>query len=329
MVHRMSRRTAMFGAASLFAAAPFEALAQDGGRIPKIGILSGRITPIEHGFRLGMRDLGYIEGRNVEYVVRNAKGASDRLPEFAAELAALKVHAIFAMSSPSIAAARQATDTIPIVFTMLGDPVAKGWVQSYARPGGNLSGVVGLSQDLAEKRLELLKLAVPDAARMAVLMNPDNPIEEQGVRELTDAGRQLGVVVRVFEARNAAEIDPAFAAMAAWRTQGLLVLPDVMFAAEPQRGQIVRRAAQARLPALYVENDWITAGGLMSYAPNLSEMGRRCAALIDAILKGTKVAELPVELPSKFELYLNLKTANALGLAIPQTILIRADRVIE
>lgn len=276
-----------------------------------------------------MRELGYVEGRNVEFVARRAQGAIERLPGLAAELVALKVDVIFASSGPSTAAARQATGTIPIVFVMLGDPVTARWVRSYARPGGNLSGLAGLSRDLAEKKLELLKLVVPDAARVAVLVNPSNPIQERGVREVIAAAKQLAVQVQIFEARTTEEIEPTFAAMAPSSAQALMVLQDVMFAAEPQRGRILRLVAAARLPALYVENHWVTSGGLMSYAPSLSEMGRRAAAYVDMILKGAKTANLPVELPTKFELFLNLKTASALGITIPQSIMVRADKVIE
>jgi putative ABC transport system substrate-binding protein len=327
----MLRRSAVIWTlASLGAAAiPDLAFTQAGDRLPRIGVLSGRETPIDDGWRAGMRELGYREGQNVEFVTRRAGGAIERLPSFAAELVALKVDVIFAASGPATGAARQATSTIPIVFTMLGDPVAARWVKSYARPGGNMSGLAGLSPDLAEKRLELLKRVAPGAKRVAVLVNPSNPLPERGVRELIAAAKPLAVQIQVFEARNAEAVAPALSAIGASRSQALMVLQDVMLAAEPQRSRILQHTAAARLPALYVENDWVTSGGLMSYAPSLYAMGRRAAAYVDMVLKGAKPADLPVELPTKFELTVNLKTANALGLTIPQSILVIADKVIE
>lgn len=327
----MQRRAALRGGLAFLAVAPVlgSARAQSGERVPRIGVLIGRDTPIEEGWRRGMSEFGYIDGRNVAFEVRHAGGMMARLPDLAGELVARKVDVIFASSGPAADAARRKTATIPIVFVMLGDPVLVRWVKSYARPGGNMSGLAGLSQELAAKRLELLKAVVPDAARVAVLGNSANPIQERGVREVIQAARPLGVRIQVFDVARPEGIAPAFAAMKAGGAQALMVLQDVMLAAEPQRSLILSLAAEARLPALYVENDWVSSGGLMSYAPSLSEMGRRAAAYIDMILKGAKVADLPVELPSKFELTLNLKTATALGLAVPQSVLVSADKVIE
>jgi putative ABC transport system substrate-binding protein len=333
VLRRMTRLSAVLGMLVL-SAAPAALSggpvgAETGARAPRIGILIGRDTPIEEGWQRGMRELGYVDGKNVVFEIRHARGAIEKLPALAGELVERKVDLIFASSGPAAAAARRKTATIPIVFVMLGDPVAARWAKSYARPGGNMSGLAGLSPELAAKRLELLKTVVPQKKRVAVFVNPSNPVQERGVREIMQAARAIGVEVLVLEVRKPEEIPPAFAAMAAGDVQALMVLQDVMFAAEPQRSLILRSVAAARLPALYVEHDWVISGGLMSYAPSLSEMGHRAAAHVDMILKGARAADLPIELPTKFDLVLNLKTANALGLTIPQSILISADRVIE
>lgn len=326
----MRRRSVLTGALAFFAAAPLMGAARaQSERIPRIGVLIGGDSTIDEGWQHGMRELGYVDGRNIAFEVRRARGAIERLPALAGELVAAKVDVIFASSGPAAAAARRRTGTIPIIFVMLGDPVMAGWVRSYARPGGNMSGLAGISPELAAKRLELLRAVAPEKTRVAVLVNPSNPIQERGIREIVEAAKQLNTSVQVLEVRTADEIEPAFAAMAAARAQALMVLQDVMFATQPQRSVILRRVAEARLPALYVENHWVHSGGLMSYAPNLAEMGRRAAAYVDLVLKGAKPADLPVELPTKFELTVNLKTANALGLTIPQSVLVIADKVIE
>ncbi len=329
----MMRRSAIIGMLALVAApasgpwAP--AAAESGARMPRIGILIGRDTPIEEGWYRGMAEFGYVDGKNVVFEVRHARGAIERLPALAGELVERKADLIFASSGPAAAAAHRNTATIPIVFVMLGDPVAARWAKSYARPGGNMSGLAGLSPELAAKRLELLKAVVPQQRRVAVLVNPSNPVQERGVGEIMQAARAIGVEVAVLEVRKPEEITPAFAAIRSGSVQALMVLQDVMFAAEPQRTLILRHVSAARLPALYVEHDWVVSGGLMSYAPSLSDMGRRAAAYVDMIIKGAKAADLPIELPTKFDLVLNLRTANALGLAVPQAILVSANRVIE
>jgi putative ABC transport system substrate-binding protein len=316
---------ALLAAASVAATA----LAQPAERKPRIGVLIGRDTPANDGFRRGMSDLGYVEGGNIVVETRHAGGRMERLPELAAELVQLDVDLICALSGQSASAARRATSQVPIVFNMLGDPVAAGWVASYARPGGNLTGLVGLSPELAAKRLELLREVAPHAARIALLANPSNPIQERGESAAKAAAQRLGVEVQIFEAGRPDAIEGAFAKMTAARASALMVLQDIMFATQPQRGAILRLAAEARLPAVYVESDWVPAGGLMSYAPSLYDMGRRAATYVDKILKGAKPADLPVEQPTRFELVVNLKTAKALGIEIPRTILERADEVIE
>jgi putative ABC transport system substrate-binding protein len=327
----MISRRRVVGMVALLAVAPAAvgALAQPVERVPRVGVLIGRDTPANDGFRRGMSDLGYVEGGNVVFETRHAGGRMEGLPGLAAELVGLNVDVICALSGVSASAARQATSRIPIVFNMLGDPVAARWVASYARPGGNLTGMVGLSPELAGKRLELLKEFVPHAVRIALLANPSNPIEERGQSAATAAAGRLGVDLQVFEAARPEAIEQAFARMTAARADALMVLQDVMFATQPQRSTILRVAAEARLPAIYVESDWVPAGGLMSYAPSLYDMGRRAAEYVDKILKGAKPADLPVEQPTKFELVVNLKTAKALGITIPQSILLRADEVIE
>jgi putative ABC transport system substrate-binding protein len=327
----MSARRYVVGMMALLAIVPAAdgALAQSAERIPRVGVLIGRDTPANDGFRRGMSDLGYVEGGNVVFETRHAGGKMERLPGLAAELVGLNVDLICALSGVSASAARRATSHIPIVFNMLGDPVAAQWVTSYARPGGNITGLVGLSPELAGKRLEFLKEIAPNAKLIALLANSSNPIEERGQSAARAAAARLGVELQVFDAARPEAIEQAFARMTAARADALMILQDVMFATQPQRSTILRLAAEARLPAIYVESDWVPAGGLMSYAPSLYDMGRRAAEYVGRILKGAKPADLPVEQPTKFELVVNLKTAKALGLTIPQSILLRADEVIE
>jgi len=314
-------------------AAPLAAEAQQAAKIPRIGYLTGSLAASPHlpeAFRQGLRDLGYVEGRNVVIEYRDAGGNFERLPALAAELVALKVDVILAGGTPHALAAKHATRTIPIVFAGATGPVENGLVTSLARPGGNVTGLSNLAQELVGKRLEHLKQAVPGVSRVAVLWQPGafGDRTEKGLRKEAEvAARALGVRVQFVEARGPADFDRAFSEMTRARADAVAVLSGVMFNTERRR--LVDLAAKNRLPAVYATRDGVDAGGLMSYGPNNADLFRRAATYVDRILKGAKPGDLPVEQPTKFELVINLKTANALGLKIPESLLRRADHVVE
>jgi len=328
----MDRRAFLVGAAALLAA-PLAAEAQPAGKVPRIGYLSLNLATSPHlheAFRQGLRDLGYVEGRNVVIEYRDAEGKLERFPALAAELVALKVDVIVVTSTPAALAAKQATKTLPIVFAAAGDPVASGLVTSLARPGGNVTGLAVLAPELVGKCLELLTQAVPGVSRVAVLWYPGGHGERTEKNILTGAevaGRALGVRLQFVETRGPADFDGAFAEMTRARAGALTVLPSNMLINERRR--LVDLAAKNRLPAVYGSREFVDAGGLMAYGPSFADMFRRAATYMDRILKGAKPADLPVEQPTKFELVINLKTAKALGLTIPQSLLLRADQVIE
>ena len=308
--------------------APLAAPAQQPpGKAARIGFLGDVPSFLDEAFRQGLHELGYVEGQNIAIEHRAAEWKYERLPGLAAELVRLNVDVIVAASPPATEAAKQATRTIPIVFTVSGDPVAEGFVASLARPGGNLTGLATISPELVGKQLEMLKAVAPKVSRVAVLQNPDQPSHARSVRQAEDPARALGVQLQVLKARTPSEIEAAFAAMRSQRAGGVLVLRDAVFRA--QRAQIVALAAKTRLPAVYGLREEAEAGGLMAYGASVPQMFRRAATYVDKILKGAKPADLPVEQPTKFELVINLKTAKALGLKIPQTILLPADQVIE
>lgn len=303
---------------------------QSPGKAARIGYLTARSgpAPVDEAFRGGLRDLGYVEGQNLLIEYRYADFKPDRASALAAELVRLEVDIIVSTggSVPALAAKR-ATTTIPIVFDA-GNPVESGLVARLDRPGGNLTGVDNFSGELNVKRLELLKQAVPRASRVAVLVNPrTGPTTGARLKELEEAARALRVQLHVREARQSQEIDPAFTAMAAERPEALLVMNDPMFWV--QRRRIVDLAAKYRLPGIFQSREFAEAGGLLSYAPSFADIYRRLATYVDKILKGAKPTELPVEQPTKFEVVINLKTAKALGLAVPPTVLLQANRVIE
>ena len=312
--------------------APLGAAAQQPGKVPRIGYFSaGSPSSAPHlleAFRKGLRELGWVEGQNIAIEYRWAEGRFDRLPDLAAELVRLKVDIIVAVPTPAAAAAKNATETIPIVMINVGDPVGLGLIASLARPGGNVTGSsysVGL--EIIGKQLELLKETVPKVRRVAILWNPANPSHPLVVRELNVAARSLGVQLQFLEARGPNEFEGAFAAMAKERMGALLVVPDsVSFL---HRTRLADLAARSHLPAAYGLRGHVDAGGLMSYGPDSADLFRRAATYVDKILKGAKPADLPVEQPTKFELVVNLKTAKALGLTIPQSVLVRADEVIQ
>jgi putative ABC transport system substrate-binding protein len=320
------------GLAGALLAAPLAAEAQQAGKVHRIGYLaSTSATAARHlleAFRQGLGELGWVEGQNVLIEYRFAEGRHERLPELAAELVRLKLDLILAGPTPPALAAKNATGTIPIVMTAVGDPVRLGLVTSLARPGGNVTGVsfdVGL--EVFPKALELLRESVPNVRRVAVLSNPANPAQAVAVNDVTAAARSLGLQLRLLEARGPDAFDGAFAAMGKDRVDALLVLTDPLFIIHKAR--LADLAARYRLPSVYAIKENVEAGGFMSYGPSLVAAFRRAAVFVDKILKGAKPADLPVEQPTKFELVINLKTAKALGLTIPPSLLQRADQVIE
>ena len=314
-------------------AAPFAAEAQQAAMVPRIGYLSPNLTASPHthkAFRQGLHDLGYVEGRNLVIEYRDAEGKLERLPALAAELVALKVDVVVAPNTVAALAARQATKTIPIVFAVAADPVTSGLVTSLARPGGNVTGLSILSPELVGKGLELLTQAIPGVSRIAVLWQPGalgERTEKDLLKEAEVAARALGMRPQVVEARGPEDFDRAFSDMTRARTGALTVLTSIMFVIERRR--LVDLAAKNRLPTVYPYREFVDAGGLMAYGPNIADNYRRAATYVDKILKGAKPADLPVEQPTKFELVINLKTAKALGLTIPPSLLQRADEVIQ
>jgi len=333
----IDRRTFLAGTGAVLLAAPLAAEEQQAAKIARIGYLtinfaSGHLT---EAFRQGLRDLGYVEGHNVVIEYREAEGKAERLPALAAELVALKVDVIVAPSTLATLAAKQATRTLPIVFTGVGDPVTDGLVTNLARPGGNVTGLSSaISTEVVGKRLDLLKQAVPGVSRVAVLWQPGSQGERTAKDMLKDmlkgadvAARALGVRLQVVEARGPADIDMAFSDMSQAHADALTVLGTPMFFNE--RSRLVALAAKNRLPAVYPQREFVDAGGLMAYGSNIADLFRRTATYVDKILKGAKPADLPVEQPTKFELVINLKTAKAIGLTIPPSLLQRADELIQ
>ena len=313
-------------------AAPFVAEGQQAGKMYRIGALGEKASdPAEarlwQTFRQSLRERDWIEGANILIEDRWAEGNAARLPELAADLARLKVDLIVARSSTYVRAAKGATSTIPIVFVVHADPVGTGHVASLARPGGNITGLSLLQTDANPKGLELLVSVVPGAKRIALLWNPDNPTHTPGLKALDGAGRTLGVQLQPIGARTGADLEGAFAAMTRARAQAVLVLASQFFFAERQR--VAELAIAHRLPTMFAVKEAAEAGGLMSYGPEYGDLFRRAAIYVDKILRGAKPGELPVEQASKFELVINLKTAKAIGLNIPQSLLLRADQVIE
>jgi putative tryptophan/tyrosine transport system substrate-binding protein len=302
--------------------------AQQPTRARQIGFLCpAKCAQPEHeSFREGLRELGYIEGRDITIIRRAAESNPDRLTGLAAELVALKVDVLVTASTPAIQAAKQATSTIPIVFASAGDPVASGLVASLAKPGGNVTGITILSPELSGKRLELLKETVPRLVRVAVLTNPATPAQAS-LGEFGAAARALGVTLQLLKAQGPNELENAFASVVRERAGALIIVPDAFFASQRQR--FIKFTTKNRLPAIYDRRDYVDAGGLMSYGINFLYQFRRAAVYVDKILKGAKPADLPVEQPTKFELVINLKAAKQIGLTIPPNVLARADRVIK
>jgi putative ABC transport system substrate-binding protein len=305
--------------------------AQPVGKVPRVGILWGYspsvASPLGQAFRQGLREAGYVEGQSILVEERWAEGSFDRLPSLAADLIHRKVDIILAVSTPAAQAAKQATRTIPIVITNVSDPVDSGLVPNLARPGGNITGLSLMHPELSAKRLALLKEISPKISRVAVLWSPSTPAYRTLLRETETAARPLGLHLNTLEVRGPTGVETAFATIARERVSALLVLPDATF--RNQHRQIIDLAAKSRVPAMYWSRELVEAGGLMAYGDNISDMQRRAAVFIDKILKGAKPADLPIEQPAKLELVINLKTAKALGLTIPPSLLARADQVLE
>jgi putative ABC transport system substrate-binding protein len=313
-------------------AAPWAADAQEPGKVPRIGVLGPTTrsdsAPWFAAFRRGLRELGWVEGQNISLEYRWAEGRTERLLDLAAELVRLRVDVMLVGATAPAVAARNATRTIPIVMATSGDPVGMGLVASLARPGGNVTGLtVNVGVETFGKNLELLREAVPKVRRVAVLSNPASPYHVLGVKHVKAAAQPVDVQLHFLEARGPDDLDRAFAAMARARAEALFVLPDPTFLLH--RARLHDLAAKSRLPAMYALRQHTETGGLMSYGVDLRDNYRRAATYVDKILKGAKPADLPIEQPTKFELVINLKTAKALGLTIPASMLARADEAIQ
>jgi len=326
------RRRAFLGTISLgLLAAPLAAEAQQAARVPRIGFLGNSTAALEANlvgpFREGLREFGYVEGRNILIEYRWAEGQYERFPALIAELIALKVDVIVTAGTPAALAVRKATTSIPLVMAAVGDPIGVGLVASLARPGGNATGLTAIAPELEGKRLELLREVVPKLSHIAVLWNPDNSFHVGSLKETRAAAQVLGIKVQPLGVRVSEEFPAAFAAILRERPGALLVLADRIFL--HNRVGIVDFEAKHRLPGVYAYRELVEAGGLMSFGPSYAGMHRRAAYYVDKILKGAKPADLPVEQPTKFELVINLKAAKALGLTIPQSLLLRADELIQ
>ena len=324
------RKLLTLSVAMVVLAAPLASDAQPPAKVVRIGVLTvglARATPPVEVFLQGLRGHGYVEGQNMVLEFRFADGRIDRLPALASELVRLQVDVIVTAGNAAALAAKHATQTIPIVMAVAADPVKAGVVASLARPGGNVTGLTQMDPELSAKRLDLLKEAVPRIALVAVMWNPSNPASVDLLRETEAAARSLGVQVQAIEVRNPSELDGAFKTVANVRPSALVTIGDGMLWSV--RTRIVDFAMKSRLPGIFPDREFAEVGGLMSYGPNPADSIRRAALLVDKILKGAKPADLPVEQPTKFDLVLNLKTAKALGLTIPQSVLIQATEVIQ
>ena len=324
-----------FGAAVAFAfsmvLAPLATHAQPAAKHYMIGFLSispeERVAHLLNALSSGLRDLGYVEGGNVAFQRKFADGQPERLPALAEGLVQIKPNIIVAYGATAARAARRATADIPIVMMVHPDPISAGLVASMSRPGGNVTGLARLSQELSAKRLELLKGTIPGLSRVAVLWYANSPDGERSVREIEEAARRLGVETYVLGVRSAADIEAAFATMSRSRVDGLITVPSTMLF--DNQSSLVVLSAKHQLPGIFPDAEFVEAGGLMAYGARLSDEFRRAAIYVAKILRGARPGDLPVEEPTKFEFVINLKTAKALGWTIPQSMLIRADRVLD
>jgi ABC-type uncharacterized transport system substrate-binding protein len=328
----MDRRTFVATSVIGILAAPLAAAGQQAAAIPRIGFLSAsspsdaRMLRFVGAFREGLRGLGYVEGQNITIEFRWADGQYDRLPGLAAELVRLKVNVIVTYGL-AVRAAQQASETIPIVMGVVIDPVTPGFAANLAHPGRNITGLASMAPELVGKQLEILKEILPKVSRVALLGNPANPGHASQLRQAQDAARALGLRLQSLESRNPNEIDRAFVAIAKEQIGAVVVLADSMLI--DQRTRIANLAARYRLPTVAWPVDHAEAGALVAYGPNVTDMWRRAATYVDKILKGATPGDLPIEQPTRFELVINLKTAKALGLTIPQSLLVRADEIIQ
>jgi putative ABC transport system substrate-binding protein len=328
-----SRRKLLVALGACALAAPLFSFAQQQGKVWRVGFLSQRGRPdsldsdVFGAFPRGMRELGYVEGKNLVIEWRFADGKVERLPSLASELVQMKVDVIVTNGTPATSAAQKATTTIPIVFGSAGDPVGSGLIKSLARPGGNITGFTNISGELGPKHLEMLRGMVPKLSRVAVLVNPANPAHTTILKNVQAAAQRAGVRMLSVEARNPQEIENAFSTMSRENAGAVIMEPDGDL--NRQLHRIAELAAKHRLPSIHLDREYAEAGGLMSYGPSFADRYRRAATYVDKILKGAKPGDLPVEQPTKFELVINGKTAKALGLTIPKPLLISADKVIE
>jgi putative ABC transport system substrate-binding protein len=325
----MDRRAFLAGAGAVLLSAPLAAEAQPAGKVYRIGVLvaadSMLESPAMHGFRQGLRDLGYVEGRTVLVEYRSAEGKAERYPELVADLLRLTVDVIVPFSIAALPALSRATKDVPVVAATMRDPVKDGYAKSFAHPGGNITGLTLVNEDFLAKRLQILSEVVPGARRLVLLWNPRPGAASPDIYRA--AAGKLGVTLQVFETRNAPELDRVFPALARSGTQAVILAQDPLFSAERKR--VAELALRYRLPTLSGETGFAEAGGLMNFGPSLFDNFRRAASYIDRILKGAKAQDLAIEQPTKFELVINLRTAKALGLTIPQSLLLRADEVIQ
>jgi putative ABC transport system substrate-binding protein len=299
-------------------------------KISRLGCLvaaTASMSRVEAQLRSGLHDLGYVEGTNIDIEFRFAEGKYERLAGMAAELVALKVDVIVVAQTPALQAVQKATTTIPIVFVGVGDPVGAGFVASLSQPGGNITGLSNVTVDLSNHYLELLRVTIPELSLAAVLLNPGNSNHSRYLKNVQASAKAISLSVSPFQASTATEIETASVAMTREPTGALIVLPDPFFFT--QRRQIAELARTNRWPTMFPNREFAEAGGLMSYGQDLTGRFRRAATYVDKILKGAKPGDLPVEQPTKLELVVNLKTAKAMGLTIPQDLLVRADEVIE
>ena len=309
---------------------PLSSDAQPARKVYRVGFL-GAASPASYAslleaFRLGLRDLGYTEGKNVMIDSRWAEGKYERLPGLAAELVRLKPDVLLTHGTPGTRAAKQVTTTIPIVMAVTGDPVATGLVRSLANPGGNVTGSALFLPELNAKRLEMLKEVFPHLSRVAVLVNPDNPANAVTLKAMEETARSITIELRPVEARGPADFDGAFATIAKWRAGALSVYEDAMLIAQARR--VAGLATKAQVPSIGFK-EYAEGGGLMAFGVDFPDLWRRAAGFVDRIFRGAKPADMPVEQPSKFEVVINLRTARVLGVTIPQALLLRADQVIK
>ena len=309
--------------------APLTTDAQPVQKVPRVGVIGEGSASATYlaAFRQGLRELGYIEGHNIVVEYRYAHGQLDQVAKLAADLIRLDVDVLVVGGTVSTRSAKAATTTVPIVFTLAGDPVGSGLVASLARPGGNATGLSNVMAELSGKQLEILKTAMPQVSRVGVLHNPASPTHRSALDDARRAARSLAVEMKVLEIRQPNELGRAFSALTDWRAGGLLALSDPVIGYE--LAQLSQLAAQHRLPAIYGRAEFAELGGLLAYGPSFSDNYRRAAGYVDRILKGAKPADLPVQQPIKFELVINMKTAKVLGLTVPQSLLLQADKIIE